>query len=307
MIKTFSLKLTTEARERLAWMDTYRECGNAKLVCRKFGISYNTFWRWRRRYDPWNLKSLESLSRRPKRSPKKTPWGIEQKVLNVKRANPRWGKEKIGLYLRNQGVNLSGKTCWKILKRHSLIVRYHTRKRRAKKPRVNFAEIRLPGDLLEVDTKYVSLEGRRLFQYTAIDVVSRWRYVEIHRNLDQETTIKFLDNILNQTPFTVRTAQTDNGKEFGQRVTAHFRRNKINHVFTHKHRPTENGHVERSHRIDEEEFWSLDGYGTTLEELRNKFAQYLRMYNTERPHWALGGKTPLQILNSYLTPVCQMS
>lgn len=307
MIKAFSLKLSVQARERLAWMDTYRECDNAKLVCRKFGISYGTFWRWKRRYDPWNLKSLESLSRRPQRFPRKTSWDIAKRVLEVKKSNPRWGKEKISLYLKTQGVNLSGKTCWKILRRHALIVRYHTRKRRAPKPRLNWAEIRLPGDLLEVDTKYVSLQGQRLFQYTAIDVVSRWRYVEIYRALDSATAAKFLANIVGRAPFIIRTVQTDNGKEFGRMVTFFLRRQKINHVFTHKHRPIENSHVERSHRIDEEEFWSLDGYGTTLEELRNKFAQYLQMYNSQRPHWGLGGRTPLQTLNSFLAPVCQMS
>jgi len=65
--------------------------------------------------------------------------------------------------------------------------------------------------------------------------------------------------------------------------------------------------MERGHWIDEEEFWPLDGYGETLEELRNKFVEYLYMYNSERTHWALGGKTPFQTFNSYLTPACQMS
>ena len=70
MIKAFSLKLSREARERLAWMDCYRECGNASLICRKFGIARKSFYRWRKRYDPWDLTSLESFSRRPKHSPR---------------------------------------------------------------------------------------------------------------------------------------------------------------------------------------------------------------------------------------------
>lgn len=52
MIKAFSLKLSADARQRLSWMDMYRECGNATQVSRHFGIPLRTFWRWYSRYDP---------------------------------------------------------------------------------------------------------------------------------------------------------------------------------------------------------------------------------------------------------------
>lgn len=308
MIKAFSLKLSREARERIAWMDCYRECGNVSLVCRKFGIARKTFYRWRKRYSPWDLTSLESLSRRPKHSPRKTTWDIEREVLAIKRAHPRWGKEKIGLYLKvKKHIALSGKTIWKILSRHKLMVRYKTKKRRTPKPRVNWAEIHNPGDLAELDTKFVNLQGRRVFQYTLIDVASRWRYCEIHPVLDGETTIKFLEQAFCQSPLKFKAIQTDNGHEFQKMVTAWLRKHNIRHLYTHKGRPIENSFVERSHRTDEEEFYSMGGYGTTLVELRTNFAQYLAMYNGERPHWGLKGKTPLQTLNLFLTEVCQMS
>jgi len=308
MIKAFSLKLSREARERLAWMDCYRECGNVSLVCRKYGIGRKTFYRWRKRYDPWDLKSLESFSRKPRHSPRKTPWNVEQLVLAVKREHPRWGKEKIALYLKvKKDVALSGKTVWKILTRYKLVVRYKTRKRRTPKPRVNWAEIHSPGDLAELDTKFINLQGRRVYQYTFIDVASRWRYCEIHPLLDGETTIKFLNQTLNKAPLKFKAIQTDNGHEFQRVVTAWLQTHNIRHLYTHKGRPIENSYVERSHRTDEEEFYSLGGYGTTLTELQTNFADYLTMYNDERPHWGLKGKTPLQTLNLFLTEVCQMS
>jgi len=308
MIKAFSLKLSREARERLAWMDCYRECGNVSLVCRKFGIGRKSFYRWRKRYDPWNLTSLESHSRRPKHSPHKTPWDVEQQILEIKRLHPRWGKEKIALYMQvKKDIALSGKTVWKILSRHRLIVRYKTKKRKTPKPRVNWAEIHNPGDLAELDTKFINLQGRRVYQYTLIDVASRWRYCEIHSALDGETTIKFLSQIFNRTPLKFKAIQTDNGHEFQKVVTAWLRKNNIRHLYTHKGRPIENSYVERSHRTDEEEFYSIGGYGTTLAELQNNFASYMSMYNDERPHWGLKGKTPLQTLNLFLNKVCQMS
>lgn len=308
MIKVFSLKLSREARERLAWMDCYRECGNASFVCRKFGIARKSFYRWRKRYDPWDLTSLESFSRRPKHSPKKTPWDIEQEVLAIKREHPRWGKEKIALYLKiKKRISLSGKTVWKILTRHKLVVRYHTRKRKAPKPRINWAEIHSPGDLLEMDTKFINLYGRQVYQYTLIDVTSRKRWADIYPNLDCDTTLRFLKKTLATLPVKPKSIQTDNGKEFSRAVTIFLRGQNIRHLFTHKARPIENSYVERSHRIDEEEFYSLGGCGATLNELRINFSKYLLMYNTERPHWSLKGRTPEQTINSYLTRVCQMS
>lgn len=299
MIKAFSLKLSPEARQRLSWMDMYRECGNAAQVARHFGIPIRTFWRWLDRYDPYDLTSLESRKRGPKKSPRKTEDWIEMRVLALKREHPRWGKEKLALLLNQQGIQISASTVYRICKAHKLSLPYRTKKRRAPKPRVNLAEIHNPGDLIQIDSKYVSLNGRRVFQYTAIDVVSRWRYANIYPQLDGNTTKHFLKELYNLSPVSIRMVQTDNGKEFSKTVTKWLRDRKIKHVFSHKARPIENAYVERSHRTDEEEFYSMGGYGTTLQEFRENFAKYLNMYNTLRPHWGLKGKTPMQFLEHY--------
>lgn len=288
----------------------YCECGNAAQVCRHFGIPRRTFWLWKRRYDPFDLPSLECRSRRPTSSPKRTSHAIEVVVLSVKRKHPRSGKEKIAFVVRQQGIVISGKTVWKILDRHRLIVPYWTRKRRSSKPRLNRAEMHVPRDLVEVDTKYVSLHGRQLYQYTLIDAKSRWRYADIHptSDIDMKTTIAFLTNALKRSPAPFRVVQTDNGHEFGRAVSRWLGDRHIRHVFTHKVRPQENGLVERSHRIDEEEFYSMGWNRSTLTELRENFAKYMQMYNTERPHWGLNGLTPQQYLANYsLSKPCQMS
>lgn len=299
MIKAFSLKLSADARQRLSWMDMYRECGNAAQVSRHFGIPLRTFWRWRKRYDPWDLTSLESRSRKPKSSPRKVSQAVEMEVLSLKKEHPRWGKEKLVLLLKQQGIDISSSTVYRICKRHKLAIKYRTRKHRVPKPRVNLAEVYNPGDLIQIDTKYVSLNNRRLFQYTAIDVVSRWRYANIYWQLDGDTTKRFLKELNNSSPVSIRMVQTDNGKEFGKTVTAWLRKRKIKHVFSHKARPVENAYIERSHRTDEEEFYSLGGYGNTIAEFRDNFAKYIHMYNELRPHWGLKGKTPVQFLNQF--------
>jgi transposase InsO family protein len=299
MIKAFTLNLSADARQRLSWMDMYRECGNAAQVSRHFGIPLRTFWRWLDRYDPWDLASLESKKRGPKQSPRKTSISVEMDVLALKREHARWGKEKLALLLNNQGVQISASTVYRILKRHRLSIRYRTKKRRTSKPRVNLAEIYNPRDLIQIDTKYILVNGRRMYQYTAIDVVSRWRYASIYHGLDGNTTKKFLKDLRNSSPVPIRMIQTDNGKEFGKTVTSWLRQHKIKHVFSHKARPVENAYVERSHRTDEEEFYSLGGNGKTTTEFRDNFSKYIQMYNELRPHWGLKGQTPVQFLKQF--------
>ena len=56
------------AKQRLKWTDYYEAHGrNAALTCRYFGIRRQTLYRWKRRYDPYHLSSVEERSHRPKR------------------------------------------------------------------------------------------------------------------------------------------------------------------------------------------------------------------------------------------------
>src|SRR4030043_48411 len=60
-------EISKPTAQRLKWMDHSAAHGNARLTCRYFGISAQTFYRWKRRYDPYNLTTLEEESRRPRR------------------------------------------------------------------------------------------------------------------------------------------------------------------------------------------------------------------------------------------------
>jgi putative transposase len=63
-----AIEVSQKVRLRLRWFDYYRaHGGKAALTCRYFGISRQTFYRWKRRYDPYNLRSLEDGSPRPHR------------------------------------------------------------------------------------------------------------------------------------------------------------------------------------------------------------------------------------------------
>src|SRR3989304_8414279 len=102
-------ELSPNAGRRLKWMDYYQSHGhNARLTCRHFDISPQTFYRWKRRYDPHRLGSLEDRPRRPqrRRQPTWSPQLVEA-VQELGERHPRWGKDKLVILLRDAGWTVS--------------------------------------------------------------------------------------------------------------------------------------------------------------------------------------------------------
>jgi transposase-like protein len=99
-------------------MDFYRRCRNVARTCRHFGISRQTFYRWQRRYDPYDLTTLEERSHCPRRRRQPT-WSfpLEEKVLGLRLQFPRWGKDKLAVLLRRQQQPVSTSMVGRILTR----------------------------------------------------------------------------------------------------------------------------------------------------------------------------------------------
>src|SRR3970282_2885393 len=97
--------LSGEAQKRLQWCEHYLSHGRtAPLTCRYSGISRQTFDRWKRRYDPQNLSTLEDRSHRPHHRRHPT-WTAEQagRARRLRGRYPRWGKDKLAVLLRRGG------------------------------------------------------------------------------------------------------------------------------------------------------------------------------------------------------------
>jgi len=115
---------------------------------------------------------------------------------------------------------------------------------------------------------------------------------------DQKTAIAFIDHVLSKLPFQVERVQTDNGSEFGTSFHWHLLDKGIDHVKIKPRTPRLNGKVERSHRIDSEEFYRLLE-GQVIDDTHlftDKLQEWEDYYNYHRPHGALGGQTPYERL-----------
>jgi transposase InsO family protein len=139
---------------------------------------------------------------------------------------------------------------------------------------------------------------RKYYQFTAIDDRTRLRVLRIYDRCNQQTAIQFLDYLLERLPFRVEVIQTDNGAEFQSSFHWQVLDKGIGHAYIKPHTPRLNGKVERSHRIDAEEFYRmLDGVVIDDAKVFNdKLREWEDFYNYHRPHGGLGGQTPYERL-----------
>ena len=310
------VELSREARVRLAWMDFYRRCENVAQTCRHFGISRQTFYRWQRRYDPYDLTSLEERSHCPRQRRQPT-WDfvLAEKVLGLRLQFPRWGKDKLAVLLRRQKLPISVSMVGRILvqlKRQGRLVEpprtgvpgsrraLRPRPYAVRKPREYAASA--PGDLVEVDTLDVRpIPGVVFKQFTARDVVSRWDVIQAHTRATAQTATQFLDTLQHRMPFPIRAVQVDGGSEFAAEFELACQQRGL-HLFVLPPRsPKLNGAVERANRTHTEEFYQVTPCSLEMTKLNRELRQWERVYNTVRPHQALGYLTPRQFLLQFLS------
>ncbi|MGW4644571.1 integrase core domain-containing protein [Sphaerisporangium sp. NPDC004334] len=165
----------------------------------------------------------------------------------------------------------------------------------------------LPGHRVQIDVKFIEpkagFTGRKggrnkYYQFTAIDDCTRLRVLRIYPQLNQKTAIQFVDYVLQRLPFQVQVIQTENGAEFQSAFHWHVLDKGIAHTYIKSRTPRLNGKVERSHRIDAEEFYRmLEGVVIDDAEVFNdKLREWEGYYNYHRPHGGLGGQTPYERL-----------
>jgi transposase InsO family protein len=295
-------ELARAAAHRLAIIRHAQEVtGNVAMTCRYFGISRQAFYKWLRRYEELGVEGLRDRSRAPHTIPHATKPEVIGKIVYLRR-NYHFGPHKISMYLkRYHDVQVSPSGVWRILRRLDMSRLPASQRYRRHVDRWKRYEKPLPGHRVQVDVKFIApLQGSRKkhYQFTAIDDCTRIRVLRIYDRLNQQSAIRFLDYVLEKLPFKVEVIQTDHGAEFGSQFHYHVLDRGIGHVYIKPATPRLNGKVERSHRIDQEEFYRmLDGVVIDDTGLFNtRLKEWEDFYNFHRPHGALDGQTPYERL-----------
>lgn len=302
--------LSKRAQLRLSWFDWCKaHGGNVSLTCRHFGISRSTFYTWKQRYDPRDLRTLEDRSSRPLRRRQKN-WTTDEvlAVLGLRKKYPFFGKAKLKVLLERQGMRLSAskvgrilshlKKSWQLvepLRRVSSQRRTWQRIYARRKPR-DYIPAR-PGDIIQLDTVDIRpVPGVILKQFTAVDVVSRWSVALLARDATAASAKRALGAIRERMPFPVRAIQVDGGSEFMNVFEEAVRDAGIDLFLLPPRSPKLNGRVERANRTYREEFYDYSTADPTVAALGGDLLRWERWYNHSRPHQALAYRTPREFL-----------
>ena len=309
-------ELSRAAQLRLQWMTHYLQHGrNAAFTCRHFGISRQTFYRWWRRYEPYQLATLEDRSHRPRRRRQPT-WSSAQAqaILRLRQQYPRWGKDKLVVLLRRQQIVLSTSMVGRILadlkRRGQLLEPSHQsvavgkRRRLPRRPwatrKPKFWPLQQPGDLVALDTKELRpARGVVLKHFSARDLVSRWDVVEVHARATSLAAAHFLEALIERMPFRIAALQVDGGSEFEAEFEQACQQRGLPLFVLPPRSPKLNGHVERAHRTHHEEFYQVTPDRWNVPELNRQLRAWEETYNTVRPHQALDYLTPLEFLERW--------
>lgn len=284
--------------------------GSVTQAARLHRVSRQSVHRWIVQYDG-TLESLMDRSKRPHHHPNEHTDRERRMVLRVARHNKRFGLVCLWVRLKtNHGYTRTVTALYRLLRREGVIPGPSRRRRHKSKP---YEPILVPGERIQIDVKHVpkgcltaGLSGKKLYQYTAIDECTRWRYVAIYDELSAWNSVHFVKELQKRFPFEIQCIQTDNGSEFTSRLQgackpsafeAYLGSEGIVHKTIAVATPRHNGKVERSHRTDQERFYN-DSKFFSLKYIREQLAGYLKESNRQ-PLMAHKWKSAHQVLLNY--------
>lgn len=296
--------ITEKAKQRLKVVDWLRSHeGDVSLTARHFGLNRETVRIWRNKFNQVGMLALNDKSHKPKNLRRTTTsWQIVDEIVKTRKEYPAWSKWKIQAILKRKNMLVSASTVGRILKRKCLIDKKvsHKKSRAAKNPKQRYPRgfrISRAGDMIQIDTKFVTMHNRMIYQFTAIDVLTKRRVLRFYSSLLSKNGADFLRVCLKEFPFPIKTIQTDNGKEFLKYFDKLCKELNLPHYFIEARHPKQNTYVENSHGFDEREFYQQGNIYQTIDLMDEALAKWERVWNHERPHQALGYLTPDEYLN----------
>ncbi|MFZ1990331.1 MAG: IS481 family transposase [Alphaproteobacteria bacterium] len=271
-----------------------KEGANRRELCRRFGISAQTGYKWLARAREGDV-SFEDRSRRPKRSPRKSSAAVEAAVLAIRDRNPAWGAHKIRRILKRTRKTVpASSTVHRILVRHQRIAPAAgacTALQRFEKA--------APNQLWQMDFKgRVQLKRGWCHPLTVIDDHSRYALcLKACANEQTATVERALDGVFNRYGLP-EAMYVDNGSPWGDGPYGSWTRFEVwllklgvDLLHSRPYHPQSRGKNERFHRTLKAEVFALNSF-CDLVETQRAFDRWRHVYNHERPHQALDQEVP---------------
>lgn len=303
--------ITQTMKFRQAIIEYSLKNGVTKAAIR-YKVNRQYVYRWLKRYDG-TLQSLADKSHRPHHHPNQhTPEELKL-IADMRKRNTNAGLVVFWVKLRQRGYSRSVTGLYRVLRRQGQMAVKPPNPKYIPKP---YEKMLYPGQRVQIDVKVVptacivgDAQGKKFYQYTAIDEYSRFRYLEAFEEQSSYSSAVFVEHLLKKFPFKIECIQTDNGQEFTKtygntknpkptmfenKLMQLGIRHKLIKVYTPRH----NGKVERSHRKDNEYFYATHKFYSF-----NDFAKQLKVHNynyNKFPMRPLNWKAPIDYIKAFL-------
>lgn len=271
----------------------YAEKYGVSRASRKYNKSRSYIYFWKQRWDG-TVRSLACQSRRPHSHPNQHTAEELKMIQNMRRRNPKLGMVELWHRLRKRGYTRRPESLFRVMRKLGLFP--PAEKKAAYKPKP-YEQMSYPGQRVQVDVKVVprsciSDPELRLFQYTAIDELTRLRFLAAYPEQSTYSSADFLNKLVKwyaRRGIRVECVQTDNGFEFTNRFSNSKKERLtlfettasklgIRHKLIRPYTPRHNGKVERSHREDQKRFYSCHCF-FSLDDFANQLAIHNRRSN----------------------------
>ena len=305
------LKVVTMAELRLDVLTEPLRTGETVAgVCRRYGISRDTYYRYRRRYLAEGLAGLEDQSRRPNSSPVKIPAQLELQIVEMRKGHPRWGARRIRTELTRAGIDPPAiSTIHQVLVRNGLVAAQPPRRPRADKR----FEREIANDLWQIDATQIPLgDSTKGWVVDLIDDHSRYLLTALAGPASTgELAWDAFETAASRYGLP-RQVLSDNGLCFTGRLhgtEVMFEKSLddlgVEMINSAPYHPQTLGKLERFHRTLKE--WLRDeGPPFDLEHLQELLDGFRFHYNRQRPHQGIGDATPAERYGTEPLPPAQI-
>lgn len=295
-------------------MRALREDSAFGELCQEYGISRKTGYKWKERFLERGLQGLEDLSRKPNQSPRQLAEDVVCEIVRIKKDHQGWGGAKIRkVYARmHPGVELPSESTFKrVLEKAGLVNKRKCKKSNACGRIENHTVAQAPNELWTADFKgwWYMKDHERCEPLTVRDDFSR--FVLCANPLDDAkgSTVRRQFERLFETHGMPNAIRSDNGAPFActqaplglSKLSAWWVTLGINLDRIAPARPDQNGAHERMHRDIAMEVENCPE--TDLKRQRAALETWRHTFNFERPHQALGMRTPGEVYHKSTRPL----
>lgn len=291
--------------ERIRFVKRWLErCEDFSELCRQFGISRKTGYKYVERFRQRGLGGLEEESRAPHRRPQSMEAEVVAAVLEQRRQHPRWGPRKIRAVLQRQDGAVgwpAASSIGELLKREGLVAS-RGKRRRAPASSEPLGHAAGANQVWCADFKgwFRCGDGSRCDPLTATDAYSRYllRCRSVEKSDGEHVRAVF--EVLFREYGLPDAIRTDNGPPFASvapgglsRLSLWWLRLGVRHERIQAGHPEQNGRHERLHRTLKAE--TANPPRATLRQQQLAFERFEWEYNYQRPHEAIGYRTPAEL------------